>query len=159
MNIIKFPKDLDPNTLIEKEIDKKYKTVCPFCNGNNNSISRYETETYKTNPNKKFNLLDKLFGDFHKPKKWKRKIYWCEDCKAMWGSDWYPEKIYKEEEEERKPFSRWITLMILSMLLGIGIGIAGNRFGFRNDYLYEIIGGSVFLGGFIIFGGIWIIYL
>ncbi len=103
MKIIKLPKEIDPNLLIEKQVSEKY-GICPFCGENRKYDPKEEIKylrqgsakgiygikitTINTRYGKQRPIWKHLFGEKYK---WKYFEFTCETCGTIWQSDEYPE--------------------------------------------------------------------
>lgn len=103
MKIIKLPKEIDPNLLIEKQVSEKY-GICPICGekrkydqkeeikylrqGSAKGIYGIKISSINTRYGKQKPIWKHLFG---KNYKWKQFEFACETCGTIWQSGEYPE--------------------------------------------------------------------
>lgn len=92
MKIIKYPKEFDPNMMIEEEIKKKY-GVCPFCGENRKHT--YEKGKYigigYYSYHTRFGKQKPVWKNILKPDYFWYKIrFTCNSCGAKWESEEFP---------------------------------------------------------------------
>lgn len=144
MKITKLPNKIDPNKMIEEEIDKN-NSICPMCGehaeyqfdrlyGGGSGIERVPITTSWYGKQYEDERPLEAFKFWKENHHWKRNHYECHTCGCKWMSDAFPTDIYNPDYKPKKQndwydISVWcaiITAMImLCAVLGKVCGLYG----------------------------------
>ena len=107
IEIIKMPKDLDPDKILSNRMKEEY-YKCPFC-GNEGKYSTTSHKYSRGDPNN-----PKITDIFYEENRyWKRYEFEC-NCGAKWASPYFPDELAKDKKEIRAGF--WYLLILINWI-------------------------------------------